>query len=117
MAGRPPHEIVLEPATGYQFEDAEADCYAIPSTPVAPAIPVTPVVSPAPVPAVDVTDVLSADDPAPATVITEVLAEDDPTTGELASTGSDGVAITLGAALLLALSGLSLTAIRRRATR
>ncbi|KQS97000.1 hypothetical protein [Cellulomonas sp. Leaf395] len=91
------------------------------SGPVACPVRTPPVVTPPvvvpPVAAAPVPAVVVVPDPVPAAVVTEVLATDDPAQGELASTGSDGVAITLGAALLLALSGLSLTAIRRRATR
>ena len=74
----------------------------LPGTPTAPAT---------------VDEVLAADSDASAEFYSEVLAAGDVASAELADTGSDGVAITLGAALLLVLSGLSLTVIRRRAAR
>ena len=74
----------------------------LPGTPTAPAT---------------VDEVLAADSDASAEFYSEVLSADGVTSAELADTGSDGVAITLGSALLLVLAGLSLTVIRRRATR
>ena len=62
-------------------------------------------------------EVLAADTTVPAGFYSEVLAAEDPASAELAQTGSNGVAITLGAALVLVFSGLGLTVFRRRATR
>ena len=74
----------------------------LPGTPTAPAT---------------VDEVLAAGSDASAEFYSEVLAADDVTSAELADTGSDGVAITLGSALLLVLTGLGLTVLRRRAAR
>ena len=88
---------------------------------VAPLVdpPAAPLVDPstAPVGTPEVDEVLVANDVVEEAFSSEVLAAGAPAAGELAATGSDGVAITLGSALLLVLSGLSLTVIRRRATR
>ncbi|WP_456824178.1 hypothetical protein [Cellulomonas sp. P5_E12] len=107
------HTIVLAPATGYQFTDEDALCYATPAIPVVPATPVTPVTPVTPLEA----EVLAAETTESAGFYSEVLAAEDPASAELAQTGSNGVAITLGAALVLVFSGLGLTVFRRRATR
>lgn len=107
--------VVLEDATGVtQSTDPEAGCYVAPEPEPIPTTPIT-------IPATKVTpagdEVLAADTPVPAGFYSEVLAAEDPASAELAQTGSNGVAITLGAALVLVFSGLGLTVFRRRATR
>lgn len=87
-----------------------------PGVPTDPAgVPTDPAVVPTDPALVD--EVLAADASVPAGFYSQVLAAEDPAAAELAQTGSDGVAITLGAALILGLSGLGLTVIRRRGTR